>query len=138
RCGAIGLYTGDCDLEYRKPALVLLDLHRKLHAAEILVVGINSFDKRIAGEAAIDSGLDMFNEILLIDRARNRVFAERRKRNDLVTARTRYFGRGRICCCALQEPMRREPDVERPDFRPPVRVLILDDIARDRPDAALP
>src|SRR5205823_3316058 len=105
---------------------------------EIFVVGINSFDKRIAGEADIDSSLDMFDEILLIDPARNRVFAERRKRNDLLTALTRYFGRGRICCCPLQETMRREPNVEGPDFRPSIRVLILDDIARDRPDAALP
>src|SRR5206468_5154484 len=56
------------DIEDRMTALALQDVHRKLHAAEIFIVRKNTFEERVPGQTGIDLGLDVLDEILLVDR----------------------------------------------------------------------
>ena len=59
--------------------LALHDVHWKLHASEIFVIRVTAFQNRIAGQPAIDFGLDAFDKILVVDCTRDGVLAKRRE-----------------------------------------------------------
>src|SRR5207245_8640206 len=134
RCRAVRFDARNHDIEDRMTALALQDVHRKLHAAKIFIVRKNTFEERVPGQTGIDLGLDVLDEILLVDRTRNRVFTKRRERYEFgLTACSRYLCA--ICCCTFEESVRRQPDVEGSGLSESVRVLVLFDVAGFHTDA---
>src|SRR5213594_412865 len=65
--GTVRFDFGNRDIEDGMTPLALHDMHRKLHAAEIFIVGVKAFENRVACQSSIDFGLDMFDQVLFVD-----------------------------------------------------------------------
>ncbi len=63
----VGPHLGHAQVEDRVAALPLHDLHRKLHAAEVLVVGVHGFEQRVAEVRGVNPCLNPFNQVLIVD-----------------------------------------------------------------------
>lgn len=134
---AVRLYIVQRQLQRGKPVLPHHDVRRVLHAAEIPVLRINPFEQRVAGEPDVDPRLDALHEILVAERPRHGVLTGH-KGDDILSANHRRRCGGGIGGRPLQEAVRRQPDPERAHLGAAIRRLVLDDVARNGPDAALP
>jgi hypothetical protein len=97
-----------------------MDDRRELHAAEVLVRAIARFVQHVAKHGIGDACLDELDHVLVVDRAGDPVFAERRERHvgdSPPTGRPRH-GRhvGALRERRLDEPVRCQHDVELPQF----------------------
>src|SRR5262249_28013126 len=137
-CRAVRLDLRDHHVKNGIPALLLDDMHWEFHAAEIFILGINALEESIAGKSDVDSSLDMLDLILFVDGSRDCVLVECSKRHEFLFSACACDAGMAICERGLQESMWREPDIERADFITAIKILILDDVAGNRPYAALP
>src|SRR5437867_6126308 len=127
----VRLDTIDRDLHrvmrHAEPRVTLVDMQRggEFHAAEILVIRIAQLIKHVAIDRVGDPGVDEFQHVLVIEGSVDPVLSHCRERDERrlaiscnTTWRCRQHDRdgGRVLRChrGLQEPVRRQQDVELP------------------------
>jgi len=67
--GRIKLDLRDGDVEDGMPSLGPHDVRRKHHAAEILVIGVDGLNQRVAQDWRVHPRLNFFDLVLCVDRA---------------------------------------------------------------------
>ena len=100
------------DVEHRMTALSSDDAAGESHAAEVTVVGIGDFDRRVAEHRIVDPRSNALDLVLGVDLPDVSVFPIQGER-DLGAAGRRLRGRV-VGNSRLDEPVRRRPDLHRP------------------------
>ena len=138
RRGAVWLHAREGQFQDRKAALPLDDAHRILHAGDVAVIRVLRFQDHVAVERVGHGGLDPLDQVLVVDGAADREPVEGTEGHDALAALRAGTHGGVVRRRALQEPVRRQPDLEGAVLGPAVahRVGRLR-AERDRPDAAL-
>ena len=65
------------------PVGVMMEVARELHAVDVAPLRVFAFVVHVAAHGIGNPRLDALDEVLIVDRAVDAVFAERRERNDV-------------------------------------------------------